>query len=197
MGEGLRTGFELRISLIRFIGDSLIRNSIHTNLQDISSFLSIFCQVSSFIVGHDISQYGTLIDRENTPIISVTFFSLCLCFSCIFTSLLLHFRISLYTQIMETVNMDIVSRLDKILQTATTITAAKSKDVKDKTIDQQFDSGPTNNLGGYLKNEREKALLSMLRMIEDKVNNTEELLSNQTSSIFRHMMKLLGIAILS
>lgn len=93
--------------------------------------------------------------------------------------------------------MDIVSRLDKILQTATTMTAAKSKDVKDKTIDQQFDSGPTNNLVGYLKNEREKALLSMLRMIEDKVKNTEELPSNQTSSIFRHTMKLLGIVILS
>ena len=70
---------------------------------------------------------------------------------------------------MDGVNMDIVSRLDKILQTTTTVTGAKPKDVKDKTIDQQFDGGATNNLTGYLKNEREKALLSMLRMIEDKV----------------------------
>lgn len=76
--------------------------------------------------------------------------------------------------------MDIVSRLDKLLQTATTVPAAKSKDVKDKTLDQQFDGGATSNLVGYLKTEREKSLLSMLRMIEDKVKNPEELPSNKT-----------------
>ena len=98
---------------------------------------------------------------------------------------------------MATVNMDIVSRLDKILQTATTITGAKSKDVKDKTIDQQLDGGLTNNLVGYLKNEREKALLSMLRMIEDKVRNTGQFSHKKPFAIFRPTMKLLDIVIMS
>jgi len=58
---------------------------------------------------------------------------------------------------------DQFEQIDKTLQT----TVIKSRD---DTIEQQVDGKLTNNLNDYLKHEREKTLLSMLRMIEDKVN---------------------------
>ncbi|CAF3527133.1 unnamed protein product [Rotaria sordida] len=60
---------------------------------------------------------------------------------------------------------DQFEKIDKTLQTTTII---KPKDLKDDTIEQQLDGKLTNNLNDYLKHEREKTLLSMLRMIEDK-----------------------------
>jgi len=58
---------------------------------------------------------------------------------------------------------DQFDQIDKALKTTTVIKP------KDETLNQQFDGKPTNNLNDYLKHEREKTLLSMLRMIEDKV----------------------------
>jgi len=58
---------------------------------------------------------------------------------------------------------DQFEQIDKTLQT----TVIKSRD---DTIEQQLDGKLTNNLNDYLKHEREKTLLSMLRMIEDKVH---------------------------
>ncbi|CAF3436676.1 unnamed protein product [Rotaria sp. Silwood1] len=60
---------------------------------------------------------------------------------------------------------DQFEKIDKTLQTTTATTIIKPKD---DTIEQQFDGKSTNNLNDYLKHEREKTLLSMLRMIEDK-----------------------------
>lgn len=60
---------------------------------------------------------------------------------------------------------DQFEQIDKTLQTTTIL---KAKDIKDETFEQQFDSKLPNNLNDYLKQERERALLSMLRMIEDK-----------------------------
>ncbi|CAF1179935.1 unnamed protein product [Adineta steineri] len=61
---------------------------------------------------------------------------------------------------------DQFEQIDKTLQTtAATTTVTKSRD---DTIEQQLDGKLTNNLNDYLKHEREKTLLSMLRMIEDK-----------------------------
>ncbi|CAF4355786.1 unnamed protein product, partial [Adineta steineri] len=57
---------------------------------------------------------------------------------------------------------DQFEQIDKTLQT-TTVTKSR-----DDTIEQQLDGKLTNNLNDYLKHEREKTLLSMLRMIEDK-----------------------------
>lgn len=62
---------------------------------------------------------------------------------------------------------DQFEQIDKTLQTTTIL---KPKDIKDETMEQQFDHRTTSNLSDYLKHEREKALLSMLRMIEDKVD---------------------------
>jgi hypothetical protein len=59
-------------------------------------------------------------------------------------------------------------QIDKTLQT----TITKPKEFKDDTIEQQIDGKLPNNLNDYLKHEREKTLLSMLRMIEDKVKTT-------------------------
>lgn len=58
---------------------------------------------------------------------------------------------------------------DQFEQIDKTLQITKPKDFKDDTIEQQFDRKLTNNLNDYLKHEREKTLLSMLRMIEDKV----------------------------
>jgi len=60
---------------------------------------------------------------------------------------------------------DQFEQIDKTLQTTTAVIKSR-----DDTIEQQFDGKLTNNLNDYLKHEREKTLLSMLRMIEDKVN---------------------------
>ena len=60
---------------------------------------------------------------------------------------------------------DQFEQIDKTLLTA----AVKPKEFKDDTIEQQFDGKLTNHLNDYLKYEREKSLLSMLRMVEDKV----------------------------
>jgi hypothetical protein len=60
---------------------------------------------------------------------------------------------------------DQFEQIDKTLQTTTTVIKSR-----DDTIEQQVDGKLTNNLNDYLKHEREKTLLSMLRMIEDKVN---------------------------
>lgn len=62
---------------------------------------------------------------------------------------------------------DQFEKIDKTLQTTTVI---QPKDIKEDTIEQRFDGKLTNNLNDYLKHEREKTLLSILRMIEDKVN---------------------------
>ena len=61
---------------------------------------------------------------------------------------------------------DQFEQIDKTLQT----TVPK---LRDNTIDLQIDGKITNNLNDYLKHEREKTLLSMLRMIEDKVKLNE------------------------
>ncbi len=87
---------------------------------------------------------------------------------------------------------DQFEQIDKTLQTTTII---KSKDIKDETINQQFDGQTSNNLNDYLKHEREKTLLSMLRMIEDKVINP--LFFKSISFGFRLMMKSLDIVIMS
>jgi hypothetical protein len=63
---------------------------------------------------------------------------------------------------------DQFEQIDKTLQTTTTTSIIKPKD---DTIAQQLDGKLTNNLNDYLKHEREKTLLTMLRMIEDKVKN--------------------------
>lgn len=60
---------------------------------------------------------------------------------------------------------DQFEKIDKTLQT----TVIKPTDFKDDTIEQHADGKLMNNLNDYLKHEREKTLLSMLRMIEDKV----------------------------
>jgi hypothetical protein len=87
---------------------------------------------------------------------------------------------------------DQFEQIDKTLQTTTII---KSKDIKDETINQQFDGQTSNNLNDYLKHEREKTLLSMLRMIEDKVITS--LFFKSISFVFRLMMKSLDIVIMS
>ena len=56
---------------------------------------------------------------------------------------------------------DQFEQIDKTLQT----TVPK---LRDDTINSQFDGRVTTNLNDNLKHEREKTLLSMLRMIEDK-----------------------------
>ncbi len=86
---------------------------------------------------------------------------------------------------------DQFEQIDKTLQT----TRIQPKDSRDDTIEQQFDGKLTNNLNDYLKHEREKTLLSMLRMIEDKV--IIKYFFNQIFDYFRHMMKLLVIVITS
>jgi hypothetical protein len=58
---------------------------------------------------------------------------------------------------------DQFEQIDKTLQPTTVIKP------RDDTIEQHFDGKASNNLNDYLKRERENTLLSMLRMIEDKV----------------------------
>ena len=65
---------------------------------------------------------------------------------------------------------DQFEQIDKTLQTTTIAAPTATTILKDETFEQQFDSKLPNNLNDYLKQEREKALLSMLRMIEDKVD---------------------------
>ncbi|CAF1137644.1 unnamed protein product [Rotaria magnacalcarata] len=60
---------------------------------------------------------------------------------------------------------DQFEQIDKTLQSTTVI---KPRDFKDDTIERHIDGKLPNNLNDYLKHEREKTLLSMLRMIEDK-----------------------------
>ena len=61
---------------------------------------------------------------------------------------------------------DQFEQIDKTLQT-TNVT--RPTETRDDTIVAQFDGKSTNNLNDYLKRQREKTLLSMLRMIEDQV----------------------------
>ncbi|CAF4981803.1 unnamed protein product, partial [Rotaria socialis] len=60
---------------------------------------------------------------------------------------------------------DQFEQIDKTLQTTAVV---KPRDFKEDTIEQHIDGKLQNNLNDYLKHEREKTLLSMLRMIEDK-----------------------------
>jgi predicted house-cleaning noncanonical NTP pyrophosphatase (MazG superfamily) len=78
---------------------------------------------------------------------------------------------------------DQFEQIDKTLQTTTVIKS------KDETFEQQLDGKLTNNLNDYLKHEREKTLLSMLRMIEDKVNKKRSHFFSNNFCIFRPMMK--------
>jgi len=82
---------------------------------------------------------------------------------------------------------DQFEQIDKTLKTTTTQIIKP----QDDTIEQQFDGKLTNNLNDYLKHEREKSLLSMLRMIEDKVTiKTKKKFFLQLNFLFfRHMMK--------
>jgi hypothetical protein len=82
---------------------------------------------------------------------------------------------------------DQFEQIDKTLKTTTTQIIKP----QDDTIEQQFDGKLTNNLNDYLKHEREKSLLSMLRMIEDKVTiKTKKNFFLQLNFLFfRHMMK--------
>ena len=61
---------------------------------------------------------------------------------------------------------DQFEQIDKTLQTTA---AVRPRDAKNDTLDQQVDGKLTHNLNDFLKHEREKSLLSMLRMIEDQV----------------------------
>ena len=78
---------------------------------------------------------------------------------------------------------DQFEQIDKTLQTTTIV---KSNDIKDDTVDQQIDGKLPNNLADYLKHEREKTLLSMLRMIEDKVRERKKNFL-ATTEIFLHL----------
>lgn len=61
---------------------------------------------------------------------------------------------------------DQFEQIDKTLQTTA---AVRPRDAKNDTLDQGVDGKLTHNLNDFLKHEREKSLLSMLRMIEDQV----------------------------
>lgn len=68
---------------------------------------------------------------------------------------------------------DQFEQIDKTLQTslaaAPSTVAKPTTDHKDETLISQFDNKTANNLNDFLKREREKTLLSMLRMVEDQV----------------------------
>lgn len=63
---------------------------------------------------------------------------------------------------------DKFEQIDKTLQT--TSFAAKAPENRDETILGQYDGKINTNLTDFLKREREKALLTVLRTVEDQVN---------------------------
>ena len=72
---------------------------------------------------------------------------------------------------------DQFEKIDKTLQTTTPSSVLKPRDLKDETLNSQLDGKLTSNLNDFLKREREKSLLSMLRMIEDQVEDPRRITS--------------------
>ena len=70
---------------------------------------------------------------------------------------------------------DQFEKIDQTLQTTAPSSLAKARDLKDETLSSQLDGKSTTNLNEFLKREREKTLLSMLRMIEDQVEDRPSL----------------------